>query len=226
MKISLVLISLAVASPLSMEKRDTPTVEIQRMQDKGQTGGSFGCFGFPATGNNRIKEILQLTPGTGVKFYSQSNCKSLIEGLVFTSTGTLPDLFTMTDIQSLRLVPITDSPNDNSQWDSNVKGYSPSDSLTVQLQLTQTRVETGGNIGCFGINAVGPNRLQQVTKIPPGFQLTFYRGFNCQKKDLINDVVQTQAGWVDPIIANSDILSIRLKPIGTSQRYSHEYGNV
>ncbi|KAJ3269890.1 hypothetical protein HDV01_000817 [Terramyces sp. JEL0728] len=273
MQIVFALFSLALASPVdsSLEKRDAPMVIIQRQMDKGQTGGSFGCFGFPAADNDRIKEILQLTPGTGVKFYRQTNCKQLIGNAVFTSTGLLPDDFQRTDIQSLRLVPLSGGNNtpdqwngqgqsgngNNGQWNGNGYGsYKDSQewdsgngynngqgdqgqngqwngngnngqwngnqggSLIVKFELQQTRVETGGSIGCFGINAVNPNHIKQVTQIPAGFQVTFYKGFNCQKQDLIQNVVQTQVGWVDNQVANADILSIRLKPIGTSQKFS------
>ncbi|KAJ3326354.1 hypothetical protein HDV06_000230 [Boothiomyces sp. JEL0866] len=294
MQIIFTLLSVALASPVdsSLAKRDAPLVVIQRQMDKGQTGGSFGCFGFPAAGNDRIKEILQLTPGTGVKFYRQTNCKQLIGNAIFTSTGLLPDEFQMTDIQSLRLVPLSGANNapgqgqngqwngqgqngqwngqgQNGQWNGNSYGSSYEDteewdsgnggnnngynngqwngqgqngqgqngqwngqgqngqwngnqggSLIVKFELQQTRVETGGSIGCFGINAVNPNHIKQVLQIPTGFQITFYKGFNCQKQDLIQNVVQTQPGWVDNQVANADILSIRLKPIGTSQRFS------
>ncbi|KAJ3309126.1 hypothetical protein HDV04_000457, partial [Boothiomyces sp. JEL0838] len=143
------LVHLLIASALAY----SPRVQLKRQNDIAETGGNFGCFGFSAQGSNHLTAILFLSPNTEVKFYKGTNCKGLIGNGGFVSSGALDDPFTNTDIQSLRLVPYGNG--GSSTFDDSVEyDFNNPATPAVQFRLRKWKTETGGNVGCFGVQAI------------------------------------------------------------------------
>ncbi|KAJ2996465.1 hypothetical protein HDV02_006437, partial [Globomyces sp. JEL0801] len=83
----------------------------------------------------------------------------------------------------------------------------------IQLRNTYgNTVETGGNIGCFGVNGISPTRLKEILKITPGVGVFFYTAENCVRATRINDgqPPQTFAGPVASQVSDTDVRSLRL----------------
>lgn len=82
----------------------------------------------------------------------------------------------------------------------------------VILQTGDHKSETGGNIGCFGVDGTGYNKIKEVVKITPGFGIFFYTETNCVRATRINDgkPPQTYAGRVAGEVSWADVKSIRL----------------
>ena len=88
----------------------------------------------------------------------------------------------------------------------------------VKIELRQNNAETGGSFGCFGIDAIGSNRIRSILELSPASKVTFYSGFACDKATLVKTgagivVSQSAIGPVIPQIYYTDVRSIRISPI-------------
>jgi hypothetical protein len=87
-----------------------PTVVLQAGDHKSQTGGNIGCFGVDGTGYNKIKEVIDITPGFGIFFYTETNCvraTRLNDGNPpQTSAGKVTDEVALAEVKSVRLVEV------------------------------------------------------------------------------------------------------------------------
>jgi hypothetical protein len=90
----------------------------------------------------------------------------------------------------------------------------PQESPIVVFQVGDHKSETGGNVGCFGIDGSGTNKIKEIIKITPGFAVFFYTAENCVRSTRINPDRPPQAnvGWVDYTVQISDIKSLRIVP--------------
>ncbi|KAJ3316854.1 hypothetical protein HDV06_002737 [Boothiomyces sp. JEL0866] len=216
--------SMDFASADSGPTDSNPSVQLRLRNNNIQTGGSIGCFGVQAIGGNRIQEILNLTPGYQITFYSGYGCQQndLVtrDGIAIEqhNTGNVTPQISYTDVYSIRISPFVQS----NSGVSTGKSYSTYNSYqdagpSIQIRLRNTKIQTGGAVGCFGVQAIGGNRMQEILSLTNGYQVTFYYGYGCQQRDQVVDrqgipLVQNAPGNVTPQLSYSDIYSIRLSP--------------
>ncbi|KAJ2990746.1 hypothetical protein HDV02_004176, partial [Globomyces sp. JEL0801] len=202
---------------------------IQLADVKGQkteTGGVIGCFGINGINPNRLKEILQLTPNIGVFFYTAENCvrnTRINDGKPpQTAIGPVAPEVANADVKSLRLVQV----NGGALATENQVQTPPSGKSSLQrsqsngannvqfLNVKAEKIETGGNIGCFGVNGINPFRLKEILRLSPNIGIFYYTAPNCVRATRIDDgqPPQKTVGMVPPNVANSDVKSIRIIP--------------
>ncbi|KAJ3310236.1 hypothetical protein HDV04_005175 [Boothiomyces sp. JEL0838] len=203
----------------------TPTVNFRLRNNNIQTGGSVGCYGVQAIGGNRIQEILNLTPGYQITFYSGYGCQQYDavsrDGIPLEqhSIGNVTPQISYTDVYSIRISPYTAGTSKGMSISdgSSYYDYQPNPLANIVIRLRYNNIQTGGPSGCYGVQAIGGNRMQEIMSLTNGYQVKFYTGYGCQQTDLVVDqngtpIVYTSAGNVAPQISYTDVYSIRLSP--------------
>lgn len=93
--------------------------------------------------------------------------------------------------------------------------------------LTQSgeRRETGGQLGCFGVDGVYPNHLISIESLTPGIGVDYYGDYDCVPGSQINiQRPQDDVGYVEHQVHGTDVRSIRLLKMEHPVGYDFDRG--
>lgn len=112
--------------------KDVPSVKFKVANgNRVETGGNYGCFGVNGVHPSRLTQVVSLTSGTALDFFTDYNCKRssrvYLDSGAIKSPGALPASISGTDIKSVKL-STRNVPNSNEATDSfEVDGEEPVD---------------------------------------------------------------------------------------------------